>query len=88
MTTEEFIKRAREKHKDKYVYTKTDLNNRDEKGRVIITCPIHGDFLQTPAAHLSGRKCNKCVRPSYDTPSFIECASKKHNNKYTYTKTR
>ena len=87
MTTEEFIKRAREKHKDKYIYTKTDLNNRDDKGRVIITCPIHGDFLQTPSAHLSGRSCNKCARPSYDTPSFIECAKKKHGDKYVYTKT-
>ena len=74
MTTEVFIKKAREKHGNKYIYTKTDLDTRDEKGRVVITCPIHGDFWQTPAAHLTGRKCNKCVRPSYDTQSFIECA--------------
>ena len=87
MTTGEFIERAIEKHKRKYIYTKTDMNSRDEKGRVIITCPIHGDFLQTPAAHLSGRGCNKCARPSYDTMSFIECARKKHGDKYNYMNT-
>ncbi len=86
MTTEVFIKKAREKHGNKYIYTKTDLDTRDEKGRVVITCPIHGDFWQTPAAHLTGRKCNKCVRPSYDTQSFIECAKKKHGEKYRYDK--
>ena len=31
MTTEEFIKKAREKHGNKYIYTKTDLDTRDEK---------------------------------------------------------
>ena len=87
MATSEFIERARKIHKNKYIYDKTDLNHRDEKGRVIITCPIHGDFLQTPAAHLTGRKCNKCARPSYDTQSFVECAKKKHGDKYTYDKT-
>lgn len=87
MTTEEFVKRAKEKHKNTYIYTKTDLDNRDEKGRVIITCPIHGDFLQTPSSHLVGKRCNKCVRPSYDTLSFIKCAKNKHGEKYIYTKT-
>ena len=67
MTTKEFIEKARKIHGDKYNYIKTNLDIRDEKGRVIITCPTHGDFLQTPAAHLSGRKCNKCSRPSYNT---------------------
>ena len=87
MTTEEFIERAIKVHGGKYDYSRTNLDERDEKGRVIIVCPEHGEFLQTPAAHLSGRKCNKCSRPSYDTESFIKCAEKKHGEKYDYSKT-
>lgn len=59
LTTAEFIERARKIHGDKYDYSKTDLNNRDEKGRVIITCPKHGDFWQLPSNHLNGQKCQK-----------------------------
>lgn len=28
--------------------------------KVIITCPIHGDFLMTPANHLKGQNCPMC----------------------------
>ena len=88
MTTEEFVQRARKIHGNKYDYSKTNLNERDEKGRVIIICPKHGEFKQTPSAHLSGRKCNKCARPSYDTDSFIECAKKRHGDRYDYSKVK
>jgi very-short-patch-repair endonuclease len=30
------------------------------KTEVIITCPKHGDFPQTPASHLKGCGCRKC----------------------------
>ena len=53
MEKNEFVKKARLVHGEKFIYDKTDLNNRDSKGRVIITCPIHGDFLQTPGYVLS-----------------------------------
>jgi len=60
LTIDEFVKRANQTHNNKYSYDKTDLKNRDEKGRVIITCPIHGDFLQKPANHLLGIGCPYC----------------------------
>lgn len=41
MSNDVFIRRAREIHGDKYDYSKVDMYNRDEKGRVCITCPIH-----------------------------------------------
>ena len=51
MTTEEFITKAKLVHGDKYDYSKTDLDNRDEKGRVCIICHEkdekgveHGEF--------------------------------------------
>ena len=56
--TEEFIKKANLKHNNYYMYGKTDYIN--IKTKVIITCPIHGDFTQTPEKHLKGRGCRKC----------------------------
>ena len=36
---------------------------RSNHTKVIIICPVHGVFEQTPDAHLySGRGCEKCAR--------------------------
>ena len=61
-TTESWVKSAKEKHGDTYDYSKTDLDNRDEMGRVLITCRIHGDFWQDPVNHLMGQGCEFCKR--------------------------
>ena len=61
LTNESFKERGFKIHNGKYSYYKTDLNNRDEKGRVCITCPIHGDFWQEPNNHLRGIGCSKCA---------------------------
>ena len=50
LTTLDFIKRAKEVHGDKYDYSKTEYINKRTK--VIITCPIHGDFTQSPHNHV------------------------------------
>ena len=42
MTLEDFIKKSNEKHNYKYNYDKTVYVN--AQTRVIITCPVHGDF--------------------------------------------
>jgi len=42
MTTEEFIKKAKKVHGDKYDYSKsvyTEYNN-----KITIICPIHGEY--------------------------------------------
>ena len=57
-TTEEFIKRAREVHGDKYDYSKADYKNRNTK--ITIICPEHGEFEQRPADHLRGQGCPNC----------------------------
>lgn len=59
LTTEEFITKARLKHNNKYDYSKTKYVNR--KTRVLIICPEHGEFWQTPQDHLAGKGCAKCV---------------------------
>ena len=83
-TTEQFIEKAREVHGDKYDYSKVEYVNANTK--ICIICPEHGEFWQTPASHLNGKGCEKCVRPSYDTESFVKCAKKIHGNKYDYSK--
>lgn len=57
---EKFIELANKKHNNKFSYDKTNLTNKDEKGKVCITCPIHGDFWQLPNNHLYGQGCPIC----------------------------
>ena len=54
--------------------------------KVCIICPEHGEFWQLPYSHLSGRGCNICSKPVYDTNSFIKRAREIHGNKYDYSK--
>lgn len=47
------------KHGDKYTYFWDTYKGMSEY--MIIACPIHGNFEQTPASHLYGRGCPKCA---------------------------
>jgi len=84
--TEGFIKRANITHNNFYSYSKTNYIRGDKK--VLITCPIHQDFLQTPQTHLQGSGCSKCAfeKNTYTTESFIKKANIVHNYKYCYEK--
>lgn len=90
LTTEEFITKAREVHGDKYDYSKSVYTTKKEK--VIITCPIHGDFEQSPDGHLRGQGCPKCKFEKLandsrgTTEEFIEKAKQVHGDKYDYSK--
>ena len=57
-TTEQFISEANQVHDFKYSYDKTNYIKNQIK--VIITCPIHGDFEQNPLSHLHGCGCSSC----------------------------
>lgn len=57
-TIEEFIEEARVAHGNRYRYDNVVYIN--NKTPVIITCPEHGDFPQTPHDHKSGKGCPKC----------------------------
>ncbi|PPD55698.1 MAG: hypothetical protein CTY12_00130 [Methylotenera sp.] len=58
---EKFINQANNIHNNKYDYTKAQYVNNTTK--IIISCPIHGDFLQTPDAHVNQhRGCPDCKR--------------------------
>ena len=55
-TTKEFIEKAKQVHGDKYDYSKVEYVRSSEK--VCIICPEHGEFWQTPNAHLQGQGCS------------------------------
>lgn len=57
-TTEEWIQKAKDVHKDKYDYSK--VNYIDSKHKVMIICPKHGEFEQIPSNHLFGQGCPIC----------------------------
>ena len=86
-TKEEFVTKARAVHGDKYNYDKAEYVNANEK--VIITCPIHGDFPITPHNHVNGKQgCPCCAgNKNLTTEEFISRAKEIHGNKYCYDKT-
>lgn len=86
LTTEEFIRRAREVHGDKYNYDKAIYINGDTP--IIVTCPEHGDFYPTPSNHIGNKsgcpKCNGGVK--IDREEFIRRARETHGDRYNYDK--
>jgi hypothetical protein len=58
--TLEFIKKAKQIHKDKYVYSKVEyINNRIP---IIIICKVHGEFTQKPDIHINQKcGCPSCI---------------------------
>lgn len=96
MTTESFILRANEIHKDDennslYLYTKSNFTKSAVK--TTITCRLHGDFQQTPNSHLSGHGCKKCAnaliakKQTTTQAEFIRKCEEKHPNKLDYSRT-
>jgi superfamily II DNA or RNA helicase len=57
-TLDRFIEMANKIHGDKYDYTKVNYVN--NKTKVTIICPKHGEFEQTPQNHLKGKGCSCC----------------------------
>lgn len=85
LSIEEWIEKARKVHGDRYDYSKVEYV--DAHTKVTITCPIHGDFIQTPNSHLNGGGCPKCGGSmKLTTQEFIARARKIHGDKYDYSK--
>ena len=85
--TEEFISKAKKIHGNKYDYSKVDY--KDSKSNVIIGCPEHGDFPQTPDNHLSRQGCSICAgNYKKSTEEFILQVRKIHGDKYDYSKVK
>lgn len=89
---ETFIQRSKVIYGDTYDYSRVEYSGIYNK--VVIICPIHGEFQQTPYNHITrqfgcvlcGKKvmANKITR--YDTDKIIQLAHNIHGNKYNYSK--
>lgn len=80
-----FINKSKIIHNNKYDYSKI-TEYKDNKTKVPIICPEHGEFWQTPNSHLSGHGCPYCMydknRLKYE--DFINKSKVIHNDYYQY----
>ena len=85
LTTEDFIKNAREVHGDRYDYSKTVYTK--AKDEVVITCKEHGDFKMLPYNHVTlGCNCPECSGVAKVTEGmFLKRAKEKYGDKYDYS---
>src|ERR1035437_4477643 len=84
LTTEEFINRAKKVHGDKYDYSLIDYNN--SRSKIKIICIKHGEYNQTPDAHLHGQGCQICGgTKKSNTDNFISKSKLIHGDKYDYS---
>ncbi len=71
-----FLERAKAKFGDYYDYSKVDYVKHNQK--VIIICPVHGEFEQSPEMHISGNGCSRCTRSEIE---ILRHADGKFKNK-------
>lgn len=78
-TTSLFIEKSKEIFGDLFEYSKTDLENRRDDGKVCLTCKVHGDFWIDPLKHLNRKQgCPLCYAENrscsnkYTTDTFIK----------------
>ncbi len=84
LTAEEFIRRAREIHGDRYDYSLVEYRNIDTSVKII--CPEHGVFKQRPYDHLNQKGCSGCANnQQLTTEEFITHAREIHGDRYDYS---
>lgn len=85
LTVEEFVGRAKEVHGDKYDYTEVEYVN--DRTKLIIICPDHGRFLQTPSVHVHNKAgCPACAgNKRLTSESFVDRAIAIHSERYDYS---
>ena len=87
LTHEQFIEKVEKIHNDFYSYPEKYINN---KQKIKIICPLHGEFKQTPSKHYK-HGCPKCgfekisKKKKLNTKTIIEKAEKIHDSKYDYS---
>lgn len=87
LTKEEFVQRSINIHKNVYDYSKVNYINTTTK--VIIICPLHGEFYQAPRKHMQGQGCPICNKARRKTTEeFIIEAKHVHGDLYDYSKTK
>lgn len=91
LNTHDFIRKAVKVHGDKYDYSQCEYKG--SKTQLVVICPSHGEFKQTPNNHLRSGGCNKCgyelisKNTTRSNETFIKLAKSAHGDKYDYTGT-
>lgn len=81
-----YFNRFREKHGDKYDYSKSIIVGNHIK--IVIICPIHGEFNQAPQQHFI-QGCPTCAgTKKLTTQEFIDKAILVHGSRYDYSKSK
>lgn len=75
-----FINASNLVHDNKYSYEKVYYTTTINK--VIITCPLHGDFMQKPNSHLCGSGCPMC----YESKGEKEVSKFLNRNNINYSR--
>lgn len=92
LTTTEFIRRAKLKHGNKYIYKESVYTGMSM--HLKIGCKVHGIFSPIAGDHLSGSGCRKCADNqnsknfTYTTEKFVQKATAVHGNRYDYSKSK
>lgn len=88
-TTDDFVKKAKEKHGDNFDYSKVIYLN--TRTKVIIKCNKCGyEWKASPINHYNGAGCLKCKyknlsqNNTISNEEFLRRAKLKHSNKFTY----
>lgn len=84
MTYEEFLSKANDIHKHKFIYN-NDFDGIHKK--ITITCPTHGNFIQLAKKHLQGQGCPKCAIEKLSTNKKDRYESFINQSKYCYGNT-
>ena len=85
-TTKEIVKELQKLYGNKYIYDKVEYIN--NKTKICLTCPKHGDFWATPKNLLNKHQCPQCSHRNYKYTinEFIKRAREVHGDKYDYSK--
>lgn len=72
LTKDLFVERSKIVHAgtDVYEYDYSKVKYVNTKTKVIIICPEHGEFLQTPEKHMLGQGCPKCSNKKLEMTNF------------------
>lgn len=90
--TDSFIAEARKIHGNAYSYLKTVYRGAREK--LVVTCPLHGDFEQVAYVHLKANPSEACLQCSYESrgerhqlslDDFLAKATALHKKQYDYS---
>lgn len=92
-TTEDFIKKSKERYGEKYTYNNAVYIN--NKTKVVVTCREHDDFSILPSNHykcLGG--CKECAKIAFvklvskEPKKFVSESKALHEDVYNYSKTK